>query len=492
MGREEMKMLFGKFMGRCFGPENAGPPSSLTRYPESMDNSPICTNPLTDFFTFGLTPSEAFLKLDSEIIRLETQLISLRGLRNTLPPISYIPNEVLSKIFLECHEHDTEPISGLDGSIRDLRARRGKMRLALSWVSSRWRSVALSCTELWSFMTGKDPDYIDACALRSRSLDLSLSLRELTLRSATPDNLGLFGVNHPRLQHLILTYVLFDWDSLLTSARNLTTLHVDCPRNKISIALLSEKLGTMPALTDCKLVKCLGISFGSSGKQTTLPNLQHLVLGDEYRSFTFLEHLDIPRASVHVISQQYSTDASAFRGMFQSLKIYQRKTTYWARDAIRHILFDYTDMKAFTLSISTSLPKLSSETHYPPSEQQVSRHFTINIGSYELPDECDPGLILCHHLPFTPTGLESAFLKGVLREALYCLAQVMNIRILKLLPIKREEAVGICVSKVKMGGLYTGPLDAPEELFSSVEDLEVDSVRYSSFMEFHNSVNRRV
>ncbi|TFK65705.1 hypothetical protein BDN72DRAFT_751085, partial [Pluteus cervinus] len=117
-------------------------------------------------------------KVEAEISRQENQIRLLRGLRNTLLPISSIPNEILSKIFLECHEVDLESNSNFDipGDDRSLDSP-GKTRLILSWVSSHWRAVALSYSELWSLATGGNQEYIEECIARSKDLDLSFVLR---------------------------------------------------------------------------------------------------------------------------------------------------------------------------------------------------------------------------------------------------------------------------------------------------------------------------
>ncbi|TFK60886.1 hypothetical protein BDN72DRAFT_751234, partial [Pluteus cervinus] len=68
-------------------------------------------------------------------------LCSLRTLRNSLAPVSQIPTELLSKIFV--HSQDCGDIS-IVGEI-DLTT-----RLPISWVCRHWREIALATPALWT------------------------------------------------------------------------------------------------------------------------------------------------------------------------------------------------------------------------------------------------------------------------------------------------------------------------------------------------------
>ncbi|TFK68640.1 hypothetical protein BDN72DRAFT_736969, partial [Pluteus cervinus] len=78
---------------------------------------------------------DALNKIDAEITRLEGQIRSLRQLRNNFIPISRFPPEILSKVFLHCHNQDQKSPTS---------------RLTLSWVSRHWRNVALEYPALWT------------------------------------------------------------------------------------------------------------------------------------------------------------------------------------------------------------------------------------------------------------------------------------------------------------------------------------------------------
>ncbi|TFK59942.1 hypothetical protein BDN72DRAFT_748754, partial [Pluteus cervinus] len=88
----------------------------------------------------GLTLEEVYRELDSEISQLQDRLCSLRTFRNSLPPISKIPMELLSKIFHHSQEDDSSPFSD-DVDIRT--------RFFISWVCRHWRETALITPSLW-------------------------------------------------------------------------------------------------------------------------------------------------------------------------------------------------------------------------------------------------------------------------------------------------------------------------------------------------------
>ncbi|TFK59594.1 hypothetical protein BDN72DRAFT_965997, partial [Pluteus cervinus] len=134
----------------------------------------------------GLTPIEAFAKVDTEISRLELQLLHLRHLRNTIPPIATLPDEILSEIFVHCHNADTDaamqPLPKAPTLSSSHRDPLDSMpwchgRLVLSWVSRHWRSVALSFSRLWAFITNGSIEHTEECIVRSRAHHLSICLQ---------------------------------------------------------------------------------------------------------------------------------------------------------------------------------------------------------------------------------------------------------------------------------------------------------------------------
>ncbi|TFK73678.1 hypothetical protein BDN72DRAFT_834552 [Pluteus cervinus] len=119
---------------------------------------------------YGLTTEEAYSKLDTEIAKTQTYLCSLRALRNSLPPVSHIPAEVLSTIFAYCQD-DADPsvIDKMDT----------KTRFSVSWVCRSWRETALATPALWSIITAKNARHLSLMKLlidRSRTSNLVVSV----------------------------------------------------------------------------------------------------------------------------------------------------------------------------------------------------------------------------------------------------------------------------------------------------------------------------
>ncbi|TFK63514.1 hypothetical protein BDN72DRAFT_847562, partial [Pluteus cervinus] len=131
-------------------------------------SSPENTAP---FDISGLSKEDAIGKIASEISRLEAQIYSLRSLHNTLSPMSKLPPDVLSKVFMDCAGFDER--GRLSGTpICDLRV--PDVRPIVSWVSRHWRDVALECKPLWHVITNwnrcsnlRDRDYARTCIQRS-------------------------------------------------------------------------------------------------------------------------------------------------------------------------------------------------------------------------------------------------------------------------------------------------------------------------------------
>ncbi|TFK65718.1 hypothetical protein BDN72DRAFT_845243 [Pluteus cervinus] len=497
-----------------------------------MSNISSGNNPIPNFCISTLNHAEAFLEIDSKISQLETQLRYLRSLRNTLPPISSLSNEILSQIFLEAHILDTGSNYDFGRLDEELTDSLGKTRLVLSWVSGHWRSVALSDQHLWSFITDGIPEYTNACIVRSRGLDLSFKLssgqllqtcleqshrlgslsgdffnipsEDLTplydstwvnpagrLHSLSLRNIDLFdggeaptlfGGVYPQLRRFSIAGSWFDWGSILPSASTITTLYVYYPEIRISAPNLAEILGTLPALTDCKFDHCIDEDpVDEARRRITLPSLRNIILRDLFFNYPLLQHLDIPHASVHVVVENRMPDRTGFKPLFQQLESYQGETPGWAKHEIRHISLDCIG-KVSTFTISTSPVELSSELVCSSPVQSGSRTFTLEIPTHR-PPVGDVGVMLFDHPPFTGNSLQSAFLNGISRNAVYCFAHAENLRVLKLSSITRGAELGTCLSKNKVKAFVPGSLEGS---FPSVEELEVDGVRYPSFGVFHS------
>ncbi|TFK58522.1 hypothetical protein BDN72DRAFT_906661 [Pluteus cervinus] len=478
----------------------------------------------------GLTNDESFAKIDSEISQLEKRLWTLRSLRNTLPPISCLPNEILMKIFLICHDFN---LLGDPNEI--VQERRGKTRLTLSWVSHRWRSIALSFPDLWLFVTKGDVDYMRACIERSKglhiavdllaphskhiqvclaqmaricSLEISLSgtpssenidpdrvweqpaphLVSLTLKHINidgqdeQDKTPLFSAVHPRLQHLTIYNCEFRWNSPIVTALTLTTLHITDPDIRVELGALVEMLRAMTCLVNFKLDSCLMDVGGEpslevQGQQVQLPNLRTLMIWQRPAAllFALLSRLDVPNSSVIVETVTYRRSPEELDNIFQVLETYWHQTPYWAEEDIRHISLQYAE-SAFDLVISTSSPVM------PVREQ--SRQFTMSTKSYNF-EEYAP-LILPRCTSSIPCNPHSVFLDSVSREVVYSFARFANPRVLRLVNIQGPGEYVACLSRLAVDGQEpTSDEYNTDRLFLELEELEVDGKRYGSFQEFH-------
>ncbi|TFK67452.1 hypothetical protein BDN72DRAFT_95521 [Pluteus cervinus] len=107
------------------------------------------------------------LLLQQQAFLLQQQIQKLLVERNTLTPISPIPNEIISSIFLLCRGRDHfDKI--------DTRA-----LLPLSWVCHRWRTIVLSTASLWAYIgyTGKENlRWAEECLTRSKQAPLEINL----------------------------------------------------------------------------------------------------------------------------------------------------------------------------------------------------------------------------------------------------------------------------------------------------------------------------
>ncbi|TFK62473.1 hypothetical protein BDN72DRAFT_964533 [Pluteus cervinus] len=481
----------------------------------------------------GLTNAEAISKVDREICYLETRLRTLRELRNTIPPVSSLPTEILSRIFLICHNLDVEPDT--NGTVRWTPKQKAQARLFLSWVSHRWRTTAISYPDLWTFITKGNSEYTQACLIRSKGLDLAVALdaprehhiqislaampriRSLYVHLADtpisddidPDHVWrqpaphlvslsitdmvldyeeehgghprVFSGTHPRLQHLYLDDSSFRWDIPLISVATLTTLHIIAPSITTSIHTLVEKLRVMTRLEDCKLVSCLNGPGPSSHRQpVALPSLRTLTL--EHKGiallFTLLSHLDIPNASIALKSETARPLPADFPESFWSFRDYWDRTDNWKAEELRHISITSGDMRrAFILNVSTVVPTSTM--------QGTSRQFTMSMTSLFG----GPLDTIVQSIDLLKGNFQSAFLngRGFSRADILSVAKFTDARILKLSDIVdgRLKELGKSGTRDQLGGQEESveEIDLPQA-FPQLEELEVDGRSYESFEEF--------
>ncbi|TFK59596.1 hypothetical protein BDN72DRAFT_965999 [Pluteus cervinus] len=469
----------------------------------------------------GLTKAEAFAKLDSEMAHLEKRLLVLRNLRNTLPPISSLPNEILAQIFLICHNLDIEPDS--NGIVHWKSKTQGQTRLVLSWISHCWRITAISYPDLWTFVPNGSTEYLQACLFRSKGLDIavildgpqqrhiqqcfremprirnlhadfsgtpdsecidpdgawdlhapplvSLSIKDMDLGEAKGDD-PLFSAVHPQLRHSIIDNSDFMWDSPFVSAPTLTTLHVINPDERISVEDLVAKLQTMASLVDCKFVSCLSEPVQPHDQihqQLVLPNLRTLTLQQKPMTsvFALLSHLDTPNSSVYIGSDPEGLASEYFDNTFQLFHEYWYKSRYRKPD----------DKEPLYLSIDCHPPPTFILTVSTPVVEGTSCRFTMTIRSriggsiYNVP----PSLSLLG------PNFRTVSLNGVSSSIISFVAKFTDPRLLRITNFRGLEESGD--QQQRFGGEETGL----ECCFSHLEELEVDGRRYNSFEELYSS-----
>ncbi|KAK0488989.1 hypothetical protein IW261DRAFT_1414413 [Armillaria novae-zelandiae] len=297
---------------------------------------------LRDNMTAIAQSSLSFSQIDAEIQQREEDVRKLKSQRNTLAPISQLPPEMLSRIFLFVSY---------------------PRELSLSWinvshVSQHWRAVALGFSALWSsppFMTPTwahemlkrskmapltivaDLTYMtpkmlavfeDAMRQVDRSAELSLTgtktmeryLTNATKRApflnklcisqlythydASDERIALpcnfFDGQAPRLRHLDLNRCQVQWDTGLM--QNLTYLRIVEPGEyRPTISQLVDLLEQMPYLETLELEHALPIvsenpkALPSPSHVISLPRLSRIHLFSSVLEATnLLNHIDFP------------------------------------------------------------------------------------------------------------------------------------------------------------------------------------------------------
>ncbi|KAH6914640.1 hypothetical protein BKA70DRAFT_1510014 [Coprinopsis sp. MPI-PUGE-AT-0042] len=94
---------------------------------------------------------------------IDSQILSLKK-RNELAPVSSLPAELLSKIFHLCTRKDIDPTQF-------------KALAIITWVSARWRAIALDDPSLWSNVSPSfGTKWLAAFVQRSKPAPLSVSM----------------------------------------------------------------------------------------------------------------------------------------------------------------------------------------------------------------------------------------------------------------------------------------------------------------------------
>ncbi|TFK61337.1 hypothetical protein BDN72DRAFT_883209 [Pluteus cervinus] len=465
----------------------------------------------------SLTKEECFAKLDLEISYLEKRLGALRNLRNSLPPIASLPNEILSKIFLISHNLTIE--EDPSGVVLEPQGWRGNTRLTLTWVSQHWRQVSLSYPDLWTFVTNGHMEYIRTCLDRSKGHELTAVLfaplekhtraclsamhriRSLSVnvydtpdreavdpdyvweRQSAPclvclsmvsiDILGqegdagtrFFSGVHPHLQHLTLSGCEYHWNSPLLSVSTLTTFRIIDPHTHLRVRDLMEYLRMMPSLVDCQIETELEGAANPPhlevSQQLYLPNLRTLTLQQKPMAnvLSLLSQLNIPNSSI--TTESYVNSEEELSHVFQLLEEYWSQTPYWRDEIIRHISVRRTKY-ANLVCISMEMPV----------EKDV-RQFAMNLQSYSLGHSVL--LNISRHFSSRRCQPRSVSLTCVPREAVYTFASLLSLRVLRL---EKIEGLG------DQDSMDCGP----DNFFPQLKELEVDGKRYHSFREYFGSL----
>ncbi|TFK60780.1 hypothetical protein BDN72DRAFT_850250 [Pluteus cervinus] len=293
---------------------------------------------LHGFSVAGLTLDAAYDKIDSEILRWEDHVRNLKALRNSIAPVSCLPDELISIVLNLSQRLSKDPPLA---------------RLYLSWVCSRWRDVALGDRKFWrtikNYPSFTCPQYIQECFARSKPLTLEMDLRFPSgaliglcisrihrISSLTYTPAQETSCNPPKfldqpapqlsslslaktvlvkkpfngvyiLKHLKLVGCRFDWGFPL-SISALTTLHIATPTNSIPVDAFTAKLVGMSSLVNLYLRDCLVDATTPITTQYNLPSLRNLYVEDNQASvFGLLRAIDTPvicslRASIRTKS----------------------------------------------------------------------------------------------------------------------------------------------------------------------------------------------
>ncbi|KAF7370497.1 hypothetical protein MSAN_00681500 [Mycena sanguinolenta] len=173
----------------------------------------------------------------------ERRARELRIQHNAVIPIARLPPEILGYIFVRCVPAVTS-ISSLHNDVSWLNVTR---------VSSRWRSVALSCPDLWSTLILSRPKWVPVMLARSKNASLVVRVDFTSTR---------YCVNSPE-------------PILLENVARLRTLDIRSPQDQLAILLANlEHAGSAPRLQHLRIVNTDVDNFAEGG--TWLPrNLFH-------------------------------------------------------------------------------------------------------------------------------------------------------------------------------------------------------------------------
>ncbi|KAF9241062.1 hypothetical protein BU15DRAFT_73546 [Melanogaster broomeanus] len=115
--------------------------------------------------------TEAHARIDNEIALLKLPICALLTRKNALLPVSRLPCEILATIFLyQAYSFYQDP------RYLAIRPWGAPPWANVSYVCRHWRSVALSCPSLWSFLFVSSPRWTDELLSRSKMVPLRIRI----------------------------------------------------------------------------------------------------------------------------------------------------------------------------------------------------------------------------------------------------------------------------------------------------------------------------
>ncbi|TFK59160.1 hypothetical protein BDN72DRAFT_966147 [Pluteus cervinus] len=209
-------------------------------------------------------------QIDRQVSLLKQQIQKLHAERNTLLPVSCVPNEILSAIFLLCQTCRSSDMTSLGGA------------LSLTWVCHHWRIVTLSTAPLWAYIGNQNIQWAGECLIRSKQALLEV---HLIFRDRSIINLG--AITFSQIHRVRQLAARFRWqNSLDEDTKRLLASFLTQPAPFLESLILGNFTdiptpifsGISPALRTLSLVQCIIPSWTSN----LLPfrDLRHLSLED--------------------------------------------------------------------------------------------------------------------------------------------------------------------------------------------------------------------
>jgi len=203
--------------------------------------------------------------IDQEIEKCVAEIRKLKSRRNTLAPISRLPPEILSNIFMLC-------VTDNDGHFTVTPYRWSW--ITISHICRHWRNVALECSSLWCHLDFSKPDWIPEMLNRSKVAPLSVKIRnEHYFSKKSLDALNAAFQHMYRIKELDLCVPAGDFEDMLCditqAAPCIHTLSVSSKPSSLftlarTISLPQDFLsGDAPSLTHLEL-RDVHLPWGSS------------------------------------------------------------------------------------------------------------------------------------------------------------------------------------------------------------------------------------